>query len=204
MGVTYGFRYRVKNIYGWSDFSPVTNILAADLPNTPEKPEFVSATDNSISIIMFAATDDNGAFVTSYVLEMDFGDEDTDFSEVTSYDQTSFLMSHTVTFAADGITTGAIYSFRFKAINSKGHSEYSEFLSVAAISPPNQPSTPVVDYAYSSRTSIYVSWDLNEDGLGEGGLITGYKLYMDDGAGGDFVTVMDTVGYTSQIREHLA
>jgi hypothetical protein len=137
MGVTYGFRYRVRNTYGWSDFSPITYILAADAPMTPNKPQFLSATDNSISIKMFAAYDDNGAFVTSYILEMDQGDQDTIFAEVTSYDQTSFLMSHTVTFATDGIQTGLIYSFRFKAINSKGHSDYSEYLSVAANSPPS-------------------------------------------------------------------
>lgn len=35
-------------------------------------------------------------------------------------------------------------------------------------------------------------------------MITGYKLYMDDGYGGDFELVLDTVGYTSQINEYVA
>jgi hypothetical protein len=34
-GITYSFKYRVKNLYGWSDFSPVTQILAATLPSRP-------------------------------------------------------------------------------------------------------------------------------------------------------------------------
>lgn len=32
-GITYGFKYRAKNLYGWSQFSPVTYILAAGIPS---------------------------------------------------------------------------------------------------------------------------------------------------------------------------
>jgi len=39
-----------KNQYGWSAFSPVNYILAASVPQTPRKPSFISATDNSITI----------------------------------------------------------------------------------------------------------------------------------------------------------
>jgi hypothetical protein len=42
-------------------------------------------------------------------------------------------MMHTVTYAADNVTTGLIYSFRIRSMNSKGYSQYSEILSVAAI-----------------------------------------------------------------------
>jgi len=37
-GLTYAFRYRVKNLYGWSQFSPVVHILAASVPEAPAKP----------------------------------------------------------------------------------------------------------------------------------------------------------------------
>jgi hypothetical protein len=49
-GKTYAFRYRVLNVYGWSDYSPATFILAASEPEAPSKPKFVQATKNSISI----------------------------------------------------------------------------------------------------------------------------------------------------------
>ena len=49
-GVTYAFRYRAKNVYGWGDFSPLTFVLAADKPSQPQKPSFIAATDNSISV----------------------------------------------------------------------------------------------------------------------------------------------------------
>jgi hypothetical protein len=123
-------------VYGWSAFSPVTYILAAGIPSTPARPEFVSATDNSISLKMFPSVDSTGAFITHYVLEVDEGESDSDFTEVSSYLQTSFLMTHTLTYATDGIITGRIYTFRFKAVNEKGESEYSEYLSIAANQPP--------------------------------------------------------------------
>ena len=77
--MTYGFRYRVKNVYGWSEFSPITYILAADPPSRPPKPTFVSATDNSIAIKLYPSANFNGAFVIKYVLEIDQGSFDTNF-----------------------------------------------------------------------------------------------------------------------------
>jgi len=38
MGKNYSFRYRIKNIYGWSEFSKFGFILAADVPLTPLRP----------------------------------------------------------------------------------------------------------------------------------------------------------------------
>ena len=35
-------------------------------------------------------------------------------------------------------------------------------------------------------------------------MITGYKLYMDDGYGGELSEVLETVGFSSQINEYLA
>ena len=39
-GITYGFRYRARNIYGWGEWSPTTFILAASVPSTPPIPTF--------------------------------------------------------------------------------------------------------------------------------------------------------------------
>lgn len=113
-------------------------------------------------------------------------------------------MRHTATFATDGIVTGQEYSFRFRAVNSKGSSDYSEILSVAAIDPPEKAFAPQVDYTQSSRTSLFVKWQINADQLGLGELFSGYKLYMDDGYGGDFKVVLDTVGLSNKITHFLA
>jgi len=84
-GVTYGFRYRALNLYGWSAFSPTTFILAAAVPAAPPRPAFISASDNSITLRMFPSSDFNGAHVDRYVLEVDQGETDTEFSTVVSY-----------------------------------------------------------------------------------------------------------------------
>jgi hypothetical protein len=47
-GRRYGFRYRARNHYGWSDnYSPVTYILSIERPQVaPKAPQLSSASDN--------------------------------------------------------------------------------------------------------------------------------------------------------------
>ena len=149
---------------------------------------------------MKPSLNDYGSIVSQYILEIDQGELNSQFSSVASYEKESLAMAHTLTYASDNIITGKVYRFRFKAFNSKGFSDYSEILSVAATSVPAKPLSPQVDYSFSSETTIYVSWQLIKDGLGEGGKISGYKLYMDDGIGGDFVVVFDSTGLNVEIN----
>jgi len=67
-------------------------------------------------------------------------------------------------------------------------------LSAAANKPPSKAFTPRVYYSYYSRTSIFLEWYLNEDGLGFAGQITGYKHNVDDGKGANFKYVLNSVG----------
>ena len=67
-------------------------------------------------------------------------------------------MQQTVTFAVDGITTGQIYTFKFRAKNSKGYSEFSGLVSIGAIDAPDQPQAPQVDYELSSTDSLFIHW----------------------------------------------
>lgn len=45
---------------------------------------------------------------------------------------------------------------------------------------------------------------MNDDGIVPGGQIAGYILYIDDGYGGDFKPIFNSVGLTSQVGEFLA
>lgn len=49
-GRTYRFKYRVKNNVGWTEFSPVTYILAASVPIKPPAAKVLSTSDNMISL----------------------------------------------------------------------------------------------------------------------------------------------------------
>ena len=71
-GIEYSFRYRVYNEKGWSDFSDVTSIIAADVPSQPEQPEVVAYASDEITLSFNLGTiDNNGSPITEYRLESD-------------------------------------------------------------------------------------------------------------------------------------
>jgi hypothetical protein len=95
-------------------------------------------------------------------------------------------MSHTVDTTNDGIATGLVYSFKWRSYNVIGYSDYSDNLLASVNDKPAQPLPPTVNYAYSDKTSLFIQWTKVSDGIGIGGLIKGYQLFMDDGEGGNF------------------
>lgn len=72
-GEIYRARYRVRNLVGWSGYSPVGYLIAASVPDAPPAPQFVSASSNSISIIVPRAIENGGSPVLSYELLIDDG-----------------------------------------------------------------------------------------------------------------------------------
>ena len=101
------------------------------------------------------------------------------------------------------LTSGLIYQIRFRCSNIKGDSIYSEILYASASNPPDQPDPVTVTYSQSSNTSLFVQWDLVDDGTGKGGEITGYKLFSDDGYGGRFKLIYSTVNISPNIDHYL-
>jgi hypothetical protein len=65
-GALFRARYRVKNIIGWSDYSPIGYILAAVVPSTPPQPAIVSAQAESILIQIFPSADEGGTDIDYY------------------------------------------------------------------------------------------------------------------------------------------
>ena len=49
-GRYYRFRYRVKNVIGYSAYSEVAYIQAVDISETPAHPKILSTTDTTIAI----------------------------------------------------------------------------------------------------------------------------------------------------------
>ena len=82
-GLTYGFRYRAKNIYGWSsDWSPITYILAADVPTQPAEPILTAASDSSMSLKFSTCPDNGGSQILEHELHMNTGVDGSAFSIV--------------------------------------------------------------------------------------------------------------------------
>jgi hypothetical protein len=49
-GRTYRFMYRVRNDIGWTEYSPVTYILAASVPTKPPVAKVLTTSDTEISL----------------------------------------------------------------------------------------------------------------------------------------------------------
>ena len=63
-GKIYAFRYRAINIIGPSEWSEVSQLKAATIPEMPPRPTFVSATDDSVTMDLGKTTDNGGSEIT--------------------------------------------------------------------------------------------------------------------------------------------
>jgi hypothetical protein len=86
-GLSYRIRYRAKNAYGWSDYSDVATVLAAQAPAKPSSaPSIVSTSDTEIQVRLDLDVENGGSPINKYRLEINAGGLSNDvFTEVTSY-----------------------------------------------------------------------------------------------------------------------
>jgi len=84
-----------------------------------------------------------------------------------------------------------------------GNSAPSDPITVAASNLPPTPGAPFVDWIQSSKTSLFIYWNIVTDPPSP---ILGYILSMDDGKGGVFQTIFDgsfLPGQTSFLKRGL-
>lgn len=188
-GRYYRFRYRVHNVVGASEWSDAAYIQATEAPTKPEAPNFVNATDTTLTVSLIESTDSRGRDVQAYELWIDQGDDLTStFRNLSSYDGQS--TTYTLTVAADGLgAAGTLYRIKSRAKNIDGvYSEWSEFLVVALGAVPAAVSTPYKDDAASGAGQIAVKWAAL---TGQTLPIYGYKLYCDMASDHNFTVVFD-------------
>lgn len=136
MGYTYRLRFRAKNINGWSDYSPITSILAASKPDSPyAPPTLVSSTSTTITLSFTPSIQANGSPIISngYKLYQDGGTLSSSYTAITGYNGQS--STYTVT----GLIQGTSYRFYYTATNSKGESLPSDYSRYAAADKPAIP-----------------------------------------------------------------
>ena len=68
-GETYKFRYRIRNIFGWSvSYSPELTVLSAKIPATPTT---VTTTISGLNVLLdWTAPSDNASPITSFTVEI--------------------------------------------------------------------------------------------------------------------------------------
>ena len=178
-GLIYRFRYRANNINGWSEYSNISYLFASQAPDAPPRPNFISATDISVTVGLQYSSNDNGIPITGYELWIDAGNDPTSsFHKVMTYP--SFAGIHTLTFANDGLgSPGTTYRLKFRAVNEDGtYSLFSSELIFALASLPMSPITLTKDLKNSAKDSIMVTWSFV---LNETLPVLGYKLYANTG-----------------------
>jgi titin len=92
----------------------------------------------------------------------------------------------------DGLTADQVYKFRVSAVNFVGEGPMSDEIYVIAADMPEKPDT-LPEVTLVTQTSITLTlYDLPVQKNG-GSPVTGYIVQMDDGLGGEFVTVHDSL-----------
>lgn len=67
-GGLYRFRYRARNVNGWSSFSAIAYIRAATVPTRPSSPSLDLVDSTSITVTIQKVLDDGGSYVSGYQL----------------------------------------------------------------------------------------------------------------------------------------
>ena len=138
-GREYRFRCRARNSIGWSAWSsPDSYIRAAVAPAKPASPILTAATSTTLSLQLTIPSDSGGSPFTQFSLFVNDGDDTTEATTLVST-YTTASSAHTLSVAADGLTTGLIYKFRFRATNAVGNSEYSDTVRFALVDVPAAP-----------------------------------------------------------------
>lgn len=96
--------------------------------------------------------------------------------------------------------SGKIYRIKYRAANDVNPSDYTDATSIALADLPPAPNAPTKIDALSTETKIVLQWTAPTVSSSPGGDIIGYRLEMDDGLGGDFITVYDGYNAPSMIQ----
>lgn len=177
-GETYYFRFRARNMYGWSDYSDTGYVIASEVPAQANPPVVSSFSSTSIVLKFDQSTDSMGSAITAYKLKWASGAAPTTFTAVSTYDGTS--STFTLPSGADTITAGQYYYFTYTASNIRGDGLESSVVSISATSLLAAPTGLVKVQSLSTETSIYLSWSASTAVNSPGDTILGYRCYVLD------------------------
>lgn len=121
-GVAYRFRYRARNVVGWSGWSPIASLSASTIPSAPGI-QYLSSNDTQIVLGFVQSSNNGGSIITNYQLDLDG-------VVVSDYSFAADGYSYTALKTTLSLTTGNIYVFRYRAVNANGNSVWSQPLSV--------------------------------------------------------------------------
>lgn len=193
----YRFRYRSKNINGYSNWSPITYVRAATVPSRPPAPEFKTATATSITISVFSSLDDKGSEISSIQLWKNAGGTSTSYVKVADLSGSATEYTLYTTTPAHAITAGQIYKFKVITVNELGPSDFSDEIDGGVSSFPGQPLSPTKVESDSGETYITLQWLASSNTELP---VIGYVLNMDDGYGGVYSVIYNGKNYPNVLK----
>ena len=141
-GRQHRFRYRARNIIGWSVWSDDSAILAAAVPQPPGRPLFKDFRGDLLDIIIKPSPEHGGSSIIKYELWADKGDDYfSEFTKVTRYAGVDLEFSIS---PADNLVRGKSYRFKTRALNQIGYSEFSDIGYIAYGDVPAIPNIPTL------------------------------------------------------------
>jgi len=133
-GSAYEFRYRVRNVYGWGDYSSVLTTIAARPPSTPAQP-ITSNTGTSVRI-SWVEPYNGGSPITAIQIEIRSSDNTSFYSELlycngvtdTSVRARGYCVipMSALRVAPHSLQQGNLVVARIRASNAVGNSPYSD------------------------------------------------------------------------------
>jgi hypothetical protein len=197
MALPYRFYLLAYNFNGASDPSDIATLTPCDVPSSWSKPTKVSTTTSSISISWNEPGSNGGCAITSYAVYMDDGYGGL-FIEVNSaldplVRDLPSLGALTITTFPNALMQGFIFRIKVRVFNAAGYVD-SSILGVVLASLPLQPPSPTKTTSKTTTSKITIDISNFPTASNGGSSILSYNIQMDDGYGGDYVSM---VGYTS-------
>lgn len=115
-GLMYRFRYRSRNINGFSQWSPITYIKAASVPSRPQAPSFVSATSSTITIRVYSSDSSRGSDISSIEIWRNLGGTSLDWVQVDSVNSATLTYIIDISYAPV-MVAGTIYKVKTRTVN---------------------------------------------------------------------------------------
>jgi predicted secreted protein len=167
---SYSYRVRASNGAGDSDYSNTASAVTLDLPTPPAAPSGLAATAVSSSQINLAWTD-NSTDETGLKIERCTGAGCADFTQIAT------VTANTTSYSNTGLSASTSYSYRVRATNAGGDSDYSNTATAVTQAAPVVPAAPtnLVTTAVS-KSQINLSWKDNATNE------TGFKIERCKGA----------------------
>jgi C1A family cysteine protease len=161
---TYYYQVRAYNGVSDSAYSNIANATTQALPTPPAAPTNLAATAASFSQINLAWTD-NADNETGFKIERCTGAGCSDFVQIAT------VGANVTSYSNTGLTASTSYSYRVRAYNAGGDSDYSNTATAVTQAAPVLPAAPTNLVATAvSRSQINLTWMDNSDNE------TGFKI----------------------------